>query len=264
MFGQQERRRVLIAVKTYPTPAKKGVEVSCTAGVTNDNDWIRLFPVPFRLLDLDKRFQKYQWIDLSVTKAKNDPRPESYTPDIDSIQIVAKVNSRNKWAARREVFDNLMSHCMCCIQRERERAGFPTLGLFRPFRIERLRIEPADGEWTAEQLARLQQQPLFGNSPKRQLEKIPFNFKYEFQCDHSGCGGHSLSCTDWEMLGPYRDWRKRYGDAWEKKFRQKFEDEMIAKNDTHFYVGNMLAYPNSWLIVGLFYPRRETATGRLL
>ena len=33
---KQERRKVLIVVKTYPTPARKGGEVSCTAAITED------------------------------------------------------------------------------------------------------------------------------------------------------------------------------------------------------------------------------------
>jgi hypothetical protein len=33
------KKRVLITVRTYPTPAKKGIEVSCTAGITDDGKW---------------------------------------------------------------------------------------------------------------------------------------------------------------------------------------------------------------------------------
>jgi hypothetical protein len=31
---------------------------------------------------------------------------------------------------------------------------------------------------------------------------------------------------------------------------------MIEKNDTHFYVGTMHRHPDTWLIVGLFYPSK--------
>ena len=34
MLSGWSTKRVRIVVKTYPTPAQKGVEVSCTAGVT--------------------------------------------------------------------------------------------------------------------------------------------------------------------------------------------------------------------------------------
>jgi hypothetical protein len=52
----------------------------------------------------------------------------------------------------------------------------------------------------------------------------------------------------------WRNWRDQYGDKWEVKFRQRFETEMIEKLDTHFFVGTLKAYPNVWIIVGLFYP----------
>jgi hypothetical protein len=81
-------KRVLIVVKTYPTPAQKGVKVSCTAGITRDGDWIRLFPVPFRFLEQEQQFARYQWIDIEVRRARNDPRPESHNLNGPSIRIV--------------------------------------------------------------------------------------------------------------------------------------------------------------------------------
>ena len=76
-----KRKRVLITVRTYPTPAKKGVEVSCTAGITDDGRWIRLYPVAYRLMDVDKRFAKYQWVELEAKKrqATHAPRASRQT-----------------------------------------------------------------------------------------------------------------------------------------------------------------------------------------
>ena len=58
------------------------------------------------------------------------------------------------------------------------------------------------------------------------------------------------------MCQAYRSWKREYGLGWETKFREKFEDEMIKKNDTHFYVGTLRGHPGTWIIVGLFYPRK--------
>ena len=46
------------------------------------------------------------------------------------------------------------------------------------------------------------------------------------------------------------DHRRRPGLA----ERQRYECDMIDKNDTHFYVGNLHGHQDTWLIVGLFYP----------
>jgi hypothetical protein len=251
-----DTKRVLITVRTYPVPAQKNIEVSCTAGVTSDGKWIRLFPVPYRYLDYDKRFAKYQWIDVSVTKAPQDHRPESYKLNVDTIKIGEQVSTANAWRQRKDILGPLMRQSMCEIRRERDTNGFPTLGLFRPAKIERLLIEPDNAEWTPQQLTNLDQTMLFHSGPAEKLEKIPHKFRYQFRCNDSDCDGHTMMCTDWEMLESYRQWRDTYEEEWETAFRQKYEDEMIHKRDTHFYVGTVHRYPTEWIIVGLFYPPR--------
>jgi hypothetical protein len=41
-------KRVLITVKTYPNPSKSYQETVCTAGIDEDKNWIRIYPVNFR------------------------------------------------------------------------------------------------------------------------------------------------------------------------------------------------------------------------
>jgi len=120
-------KRVLITVRTYPVPAQKNIEVSCTAGVTSDGKWIRLFPVPYRFLDYDKRFTKYQWIDVSVMKAIQDPRAESYKLNVDTIKIGEQVSPANNWRQRRDILRPLIRKSMCQIRRERNANESPTL-----------------------------------------------------------------------------------------------------------------------------------------
>jgi hypothetical protein len=55
----------------------------------------------------------------------------------------------------------------------------------------------------------------------------------------------------------WRSWRDQYGDGWKDKFIQRYETEMIARNDTHFYVGTVHQHPHKWIIVGLFYPPKQ-------
>ena len=254
------RKRVLITIRTYPSPARKGVEVSCTAGVTSDGQWIRLYPIPYRSLDEDKRFSKYQWIEVDVTRARNDPRPESFTPNLDSIRTAEFVPTTDGWRLRKDILKPLIKPSLCEIRRERDEHEFPTLGIFKPSRIDRLLIEPAGQRtWNAEQLEKLNQTlSLFGSTPASQLEKIPFDFRYEFHCADAACNGHSTICTDWESAQSYRKWQKDYGTRWMDAFRQKYEREMIERFDTHFFVGNLHQWPTSWIVVGLFYPPRQT------
>lgn len=247
-------KRVLITARTYPAPSKKSIEVSCTAGITSEGKWIRLYPVPYRFLDQDKRFKKYQYIEANVIKA-SDPRPESYKINIDSIKVLTPpIPTDDKWAGRKDKIFPLKSPSLCFLQSERDRNKEPTLGFFKPKAICSLKIEKTDSDWTESELARLRQYPLFGKSPRIELEKLPYIFSYEFKCDDPDCPTHTLSCTDWEMGASYRSWISKYGSGWERKFRDRYETEMILKNDTHFYVGTLRSHPDIWIIIGLFYP----------
>lgn len=248
-------KRVLITIRTYPVPAQKGIEVSCTAGITDDGQWIRLFPVPYRFLEKGQRFKKYQWIDVSVKKAPDDTRPESFKLNPDTIKVISTVSTDDQWLARKMRILPLKCTSLCEMERKRQVDGFPTLGIFKPARIKRLLIVPCDAKWTRSQRAALGQQLLFGkNTPRDTLEKIPYEFRYEFKCDDVGCTGHNMMCTDWEIGESYRKWSQEYESKWEAKFRKRYEEEMINKCDTHFYVGTVHGHPGAWIIVGLFYP----------
>jgi hypothetical protein len=258
----KEKKKALIVVRTYPTPAKTGVEVSCTAAITDDGQWLRIFPVPYRRLEQAQKFKKYEWIEAFMTKA-SDPRPESYKIDYNSIKILPDpVSTKGNWGSRKKVIFPLKSHCLCCIKKHQEDHGSPTLGIFKPKSIKRLVIKPAAPTWTQGQLQLLRQGHLFEPGPTTELEKVPFDFQYEFECDEATCKGHTIICTDWEIGQSWRKWSKEYGDQWESKFRERYEKEMIEKYDTHFYVGTIHQHPKTWIIVGLFYPPKS-ATGSL-
>jgi hypothetical protein len=167
---------------------------------------------------------------VEVTKARNDPRPESYTPNLDSIAVGETIPAERNWRARQAIIKPLIRPSLCAIQKERDEHQFPTLGIFKAGKIDRLVIESADANWTEDQLGKLNQTlSLFNRQPETKLEKLPFNFKYEFHCSDSSCRGHSLSCTDWEIGQSYRKWRREYGARWEAAFRQKYEREMIER-----------------------------------
>jgi hypothetical protein len=62
------------------------------------------------------------------------------------------------------------------------------LGIFRPKTITRLALEQASDQWNPRELAILNRTLLpFQRAPAKQLEKIPFDFKYSFKCDDDAC-----------------------------------------------------------------------------
>ena len=66
----KERKKVLITVKTYPKPSRSYTELVCTAGITESGDWIRIYPIPFRFLKSNKKFSKYQWVEIDLQKTR--------------------------------------------------------------------------------------------------------------------------------------------------------------------------------------------------
>jgi hypothetical protein len=146
---------------------------------------------------------------------------------------------------------------LCCLKARRDIEGSPTIGIFKPKTIRSFKIEKSEPNWSSEQLERLKQLSFFDTQPVKELEKIPYTFSYNFICNDHDCPGHELMCTDWEIMQSYRRWRQQYGTNWERFFRDKYETEMILANETHFYVGTLHEHPASWIIIGLFYPRRK-------
>lgn len=88
-----EMKRVFIAVKTYPTISEKYAELVCTAGVLEDGSWIRLYPIPFRKLEVEQKYPKYSWVQVKVRRNPADFRPETYRPyDLSTIIVEPKPN----------------------------------------------------------------------------------------------------------------------------------------------------------------------------
>jgi hypothetical protein len=69
-----ERKRIYITVKTYPTLSEKYDELVCTAGISENGLWIRLYPLPFRKLDNEQKYKKYQWIEAEIERNTSDFR----------------------------------------------------------------------------------------------------------------------------------------------------------------------------------------------
>lgn len=111
-----ETKRVLITVKAYPNPSKKYGETVCCAGIDVDTQqWIRLFPIPFRDLDSSQKFKKYTIIRVKCRKASDDHRIESYKIDMDSIELLSYLDTKRKWDERKQIVLPTVSASFCSI-----------------------------------------------------------------------------------------------------------------------------------------------------
>lgn len=257
--------RILILCKTYPSPSGKHVETSCVAGMEENGSLIRLFPVPFRLVDDQKQFKKWQWISARVSKASNDHRSESHKVFVDTIVCNGgPLSTRLGWRARRDQLESIpVFESFAALDAQRVSKGM-TLGLVRPSRIIGLDVRPCEKpDWTQEEKGKLiqheRQTGLFDQADANRiatLRKVPFDFHYRYECimgDQMHEYRHKI--VDWEAGALYWRCRSTYGAGWEAPFRAKLEQN-LPQNDLMFLMGTIHRFPDQWLIVSLVYPPR--------
>lgn len=261
----REHLKILITVKTYPIPSSKYDELVCTAGVTEEGDFVRLYPINFRDLPYIQRYKKYQWLEVDAVKhTGRDSRKESYRPDCKSIRLIGEpISSQNNWAERSKYVLAKVSPSMEELQ-ARQQKDKTSLGIFKPREVLDLIIKPDEPDWKPGFKAALMQQRLWENrkASKEPPRKVPFKFQYKFSCDDPRCKGHQAMVEDWEVGALY--WRciDAGGTTQEacEKVKRKFLDDLCSTaNNTHFYVGTILAHPKTWVVIGVYYPKTTTA-----
>ena len=265
--------KVLITVKTYPLPSRSYTELVCTAGLLDGEKWIRMYPIPFRFLqDEQKKYPKYSWIELNLTRNTSDFRPESYSPKLgvdEPIKVLQQIGTANEWAARKnyvlkEVFTS-MNELIELAKNPNQRKSLATL---KPSRIVDFVVEEDEREWKKEWKDQLKQFNMFElptqRGQKKLVRKIPYKFSYRFFSEGDK-KSHKMMIEDWEIGALF--WNCLYrtdGDeqAALELVKQKYLDE-FAEKDLHLFVGTTLKFhamsaPNPFVIIGVFYPPKTS------
>jgi hypothetical protein len=205
-------QKVLIVVKTYPTLSKKYDELVCTAGILEDGSWVRIYPLPFRKLEYENRYKKYQWMTLPLVKNRSDSRPESYkVGDIDKISLGDYIGTKNEWNERKKVIlekNHIYRNLGELITKAHDNEL--SLAIFKPSKILDFVVEKTKREWSQENLDLLNQKAsqfsLFDSVEKVEKEflivkKLPYKFSYHF-IDEAGRES-TLMIEDWEIGALY-------------------------------------------------------------
>lgn len=274
--------KILVTVMTYPTLSDKHFETVCTAGFREDGSWIRIFPVPYRLLDqFDKnKYSKWQWIEADIEQnPTHDDRPESYhIKDIDSLKVLDRLDVKGKpdWGLRKQwvfknkpLFDN-MSEVIDLTKRNQL-----SLAVLKPTEIIDIRIEKEDLTKYRAKLAKIKatykasktQLTLFSNSNEIDFsfqfaEKIPFKFRYVFRSKDGIV--RKLMIEDWELGALYRKYQD--DNMAVEKVLSKYRE--LIQRDIFFFLGTSFQWqkkksPDPYLIIGVFYPPHEHNSSQL-
>lgn len=255
-----KREKVLITTKTYPSISKTYKETVCTAGIlldenNNPKDWIRLYPISFRYMDYDQQYRRYSIIEVDVQKNDKDQRRESYRVKEDTISEVEQIDTKKEWARRKRLIFPLVKKSL-----EEMKDSGDSLGMIKPKRIIRYFEQDTDREWDEAKQAVLNQKSLLVE--KKDLEKIPYQFGYEFECDDERCSGHKMTILDWEICQLFRNCRdgangktpeQKEKEALEK-VKARYEQDFLQNKDLYLMLGNQQLYPSTFMIIGVFSP----------
>lgn len=261
------KKRVLITVKTYPTISTKYQELACTAGLLEDGSWIRLYPIRFRFLKDDQRYEKYHWVEADIERSKADPRPESFrVNNPDDITVISKVGPERAWEDRRRlvldrgtVFTNLSELI------EGAHNDEISLATFKPTKIIDFICEETEPEWPSDKLEALIAHKNQGNlfyeyriEDFELVKKLPKKFRFVFEDDAGKVS--KLMVEDWELGALYWKCLRKYGEEEAvRKVREKYFDNIAKTKDVYFFLGTTHQWhirraPNPYVIVGVFYP----------
>lgn len=263
--------KVLIAVKTYPTLSSKYDELVCTAGFLEDGSWIRIYPIPFRKLEYDKQYSKYDWIEVDLEKNNSDFRIESYKPKSieNNFRKIDEIKADGgSWDQRRKIIlKKVHTNMTALIVEAKDPQKYTSLAVFKPSEILSFEIEKTEREWDKEKLAQLkanaQQLDLFKNSdnPFEVVRKLPYKFSYKFKSEDQK--ERTLMIEDWEIGQLYWNCLRRYeGDEAKAcaDVKKRYFDDFAKTKDLYLFLGTTrvhhLRAPNPFVIIGTFHPKK--------
>jgi hypothetical protein len=266
------KKKILITATAYPLPSRSYDELVCTAGVDENSNWYRIYPVPFKLItglrDNNKiKSFKYTWIEIDLKKRKGDMRPESYSPvsyDFSKINILDRIDTKSNWFERKrfcltDVYTNMKKLII-----DSKAPKNKSLAVFKPVEFIDFAWEEDDREWKDEWKKIRKQGDLFeGKSPEIIIKKIPYKFYYKFKDDKGNIS--KMTIEDWELGALYWNCLKstNYDEPETLKLvKAKFYDELALQTDLHLFLGTTLEWHyrrarNPFVIIGVFYPQEE-------
>lgn len=263
---------VLVLVKAAPQPSSTYGETVCVAGLKGPAErpsWLRLYPVPFRYLDGERQFRKYDLVEVTTRDAGGDKRPESRKITADSIKINANLKS---WASRATWVERATGPSMCALQAgARENLNATSLAAVRPSQVDDLEFLAHPG-WTKDQLKRFQayqsQGSLFDEIPLPLLHSPRFRVRLHYRCEDRRCGGHQQTIIDWELSALQAKYRRDTDHALKAAVTRNFlSNPFAAHKEPLLFVGNQedVRKRAAFTVLGLYYPARaEAEQGRTL
>lgn len=250
-MSEHVKRRIRVLVKAFPQPSAKHEETVCCAGVCEDTgELLRLFPIRYRRLDETNRFNRYDLVEMIVTKA-SDPRPESYRVDEGSIRLLEHGNTLSD-QQKVKLWQPFIAPSLTALEDD-NKATHRSLGIIRPDPDSLVfKIKPvAEADEEEQEVTNLvyQQQASLLEEPLTPLAKPEFHFGYEFT---SGGHQHWRTIQDWEVQAAYLVYQRRYRTKQKalEMMTQEYGQNIPTRN-LHFIMGTMAKRRWQFILIGL-------------
>lgn len=258
--GKHVNRNIRILVKAFPQASDKYEETVCCAGITDDGKkLLRLFPIRYRRLPMEDRFDRFDLVEMTITKASEN-RPESYRVDEGSIRLIergGKISDESKVRLWRP----FISPSIQALQNDNKETG-RSLGIIKPdpqslkFYYKEASQSDVNDQEVADQVYK--QQTSFLEDPLKLLEKPKYGFYYNFVCDgrpgNCSCSRqpHNHQLHDWEVQATFFYYKRRYKT--EEKALEMIQQEYgqnIPQRNLHFVMGTMKKRQKMFIVIGL-------------
>ena len=215
------KETVLILVKAAPNWSKKYKEYEiCTAGISQDNGWRRLYPFPEDVM-IQKDIKVWDIIEVETKDPTDDPRPESRKINGKSIKRINRIEDRDE----RRKFLSSITELSLDIPIEEKRSFTLIKPRIEAFKIKKKPEEPIQITLNGK---------IFNQSPYGDVRLI-YRWRCPRPCQVCKTHSHITECFDWGANVLY----KRYED--EKEARNKTKEmcyyKMVYDFDTWFALG---------------------------
>ncbi len=237
-----ELEQTIVLVKAWPQASQKYGETVCCAGVTTDGQWRRLYPIRYRYLSGEAKFDRWDVIAYRPETPRDDTRAESRRVNEPTLK---KIGSMSK-AAREGFFDPLFRGSAAEATDRGE-----SLTLVRP-RALRFKWKRRTAEDIADEIVRrdkAQSQASFLDPELVRLEPCPYDLRVEFSDD---AGDHDMGCGDWETGAAFFNLKDKLGEEGAlNHLKDTYERNYDAAGGVALALGTVKKRPKQWLMLGV-------------
>ncbi|OIO27048.1 hypothetical protein AUJ14_00505 [Candidatus Micrarchaeota archaeon CG1_02_55_22] len=243
------KETVTVLARTIPEESHKYGWRVCVGGITEANEWRRLYTFPLSKIS----FRKRDKIEVECERNPQDSRPESRK--VSSTKTVGTAEDEEVAARLTPLVTSIA----------RLEANGLTLGVVKPELLD-IRIKVNSTKLMDEQtyLNALSENGMAA----REKVKLPVEVSYVFRCSSDGsckCAKkpHDITVIDWEVNELARHVIKNTPEKdVAAKMRYKLLD-WLKTRDVYFVMGTHFQY-GTWLIGGFFYPPKPDAAQQKL